>query len=209
MPDNMSKHAKRQSARKTEIVKAATEIFFREGYGRASMDQVHSVVGGSKRTLYKHFSSKDELFIAIIERVSDRVLQVMVPEEIEGELENVLLTIGESYLKVILSKDGLSLFRAMISEATHFPTLAKQFYEHGPGKVSSELAKFFRTKQKQGEMNGGDARAAAEQFLGMLRGDVHLTALLYGQKPRGASIVNHVECVVTSFLKSYGGNDKK
>ena len=201
MDTTLGGHARRQAARRSEILTAATELFFEEGYGRASMDGVLAKVGGSKRTLYKHFRSKDELFAAIVTNVSDRVLAALHPPLDGSEIRETLVTMGERYLTVLLSPEGLALYRAMVSEAPHFPELAQTFFTNGPGRASRNLADFFREQKTKGILKLDDPQLAAEQFLGMVRGDVHLGAVLLTRKPTKPLIRKAVGQVVDIFLR--------
>ena len=49
------------------ILDAAYELFYRKGFGRVGVDEVAAVAGVTKRTLYYHFKSKDELLSAVLE----------------------------------------------------------------------------------------------------------------------------------------------
>jgi AcrR family transcriptional regulator len=49
------------------IVDAATKLFYSEGIGRVSVDAVAEKAGLTKRTLYYHFRSKDDLIAAYLE----------------------------------------------------------------------------------------------------------------------------------------------
>ncbi len=49
------------------IVAAATRLFYGEGIRAVSMDAVADKAGVTKKTLYYHFASKDELVAATIE----------------------------------------------------------------------------------------------------------------------------------------------
>ena len=195
-------HARRQAAKRAEILSAATKLFFAEGYGRVSMDQVLAKTGGSKRTLYNHFPSKDALFEAIVRSVSDRVLAALTPHLGDGDLRQMLTSMGTGYLNVLLSPDGLALYRAMVSEAPHFPDLARSFFENGPGRASRHLARFFRQQKAAGALDMSNPQLAAEQFLGMIRGDLHLAAVLTARKPNRRKIAEAVTQAVDLFLAS-------
>ena len=142
MNTTLDGHARRQAAKRAEILTAATEVFLEQGYGRASMDAVLARIGGSKRTLYNHFPSKEDLFAAIVTNVSDRVLAALRPPLDAGDIRKTLVTMGVGYLSVLLSPDGLALYRAMVSEAPHFPELARTFFANGPGRASGHLCDF-------------------------------------------------------------------
>lgn len=49
------------------ILAAAYVLFRRRGYSRVSMDEIASATTVTKRTLYNHFDSKDELLAAVLE----------------------------------------------------------------------------------------------------------------------------------------------
>lgn len=192
---------RRRSGKREAILAAATDIFLSEGYGRASMDQVHAKTGGSKRTLYNHFPNKQALFEAIVSAVSDRVLDALKPPSAEGELRKSLLKMGTDYLNVLLSADGLALYRAMVSEAPHFPALARTFFENGPGRASRYLADYFRALKADGRVDIADPQIAAEQFLGAVRGDVHLAAVLSVKTPPAQLVKTTVAQAVDIFLR--------
>ena len=53
--------------KREHILKVAYAAFLGEGYAATSMSSIAAKVGGSKATLYNYFSSKEELFAAVIE----------------------------------------------------------------------------------------------------------------------------------------------
>jgi AcrR family transcriptional regulator len=48
------------------ILKAAREIFFRDGFADTNLDEVASRAEVGKGTLYRHFESKAELYVAVL-----------------------------------------------------------------------------------------------------------------------------------------------
>ncbi|MFE5998839.1 TetR/AcrR family transcriptional regulator [Streptomyces sp. NPDC056454] len=61
------------SGREEEILDAALRVFLRFGYRRSSMDEVARGANLSRQGLYLHFSSKQALFHATIERMIGQV----------------------------------------------------------------------------------------------------------------------------------------
>jgi AcrR family transcriptional regulator len=49
------------------ILDAAYRLFRRRGYSRVSMDEIAAATGVTKRTLYYHFESKDQLLAHVLE----------------------------------------------------------------------------------------------------------------------------------------------
>ena len=52
---------------KRKIFEASMKLFAEKGYDATSVEEITSVVGGAKGTLYYHFSSKEEIFNVLIE----------------------------------------------------------------------------------------------------------------------------------------------
>jgi AcrR family transcriptional regulator len=48
------------------IIVAAAELFARQGFNATSINELHAAARVSKRTLYQHFASKDDLILAYL-----------------------------------------------------------------------------------------------------------------------------------------------
>jgi AcrR family transcriptional regulator len=55
--------------RKSQILNAAESVFTQKGFEQARMDDIADKTGLSKGTLYLYFKSKDDLIIAILDRM--------------------------------------------------------------------------------------------------------------------------------------------
>ena len=192
-------HERRQAKRRAEILAAATSLFFEKGYGRTSIDDVINLIGGSKRTLYHHFKGKEELFAAIVENVSSRVLTGLEWEEM-GDFRANLQAMGTRYLEAMFMPETLALYRAVVSEASFFPELAETFFENGPMRVKRSLVQFFEAHNRQGKIVVREPETAAKLYIGMLRGDNHLAAVLTGKKFSPRQIREHVENAIGTLM---------
>ena len=52
--------------RRERIVRMAATLFLKKGYDNVSIDEIISVVGGSKATIYAWFGGKEGLFEAVV-----------------------------------------------------------------------------------------------------------------------------------------------
>jgi AcrR family transcriptional regulator len=68
---------------KEKILSACKDRFMREGFARVSVDEISNELAMSKKTFYKHFSSKEDLVQQIVERFMG---------EIRGNIERILLS---------------------------------------------------------------------------------------------------------------------
>ena len=57
--------------RKNQIIAAATKVFTERGFAEARMDDIVAESGLSKGALYWYFDSKDDIIVAILDRVFD------------------------------------------------------------------------------------------------------------------------------------------
>ena len=66
----MSESTARREARKAlsrgRILEAAREVFFRDGFMEANLDEVAKGAGVAKGTLYRYFENKAELYVAVL-----------------------------------------------------------------------------------------------------------------------------------------------
>ncbi len=65
MSDDERNENLRQNSRREEVLTAAAQLFSRNGYDSTSMRDIASAVGMLPGSLYYHFPSKEELFVAI------------------------------------------------------------------------------------------------------------------------------------------------
>ena len=76
---------------------AIAEAFAEEGFERASMERIAERARVAKRTLYYHFTSKEELFDAAVEAICDNALDFLFVEYNRAEQfpapENIRITL--------------------------------------------------------------------------------------------------------------------
>ena len=198
------------SPKRLAIVKAAARMFLDAGYGAVSVDAIAAEAGVSKRTVYSHFEGKEALFSSVMFSVCERINGddgCPLTSDLRGELplREMLLTKGRRLLAVLTAPDGAELMRVVMSEAARFPELGRTFYEIGPGQSVTDLAGYLDERVAAGELEIGNTKMAAQQFLGALVFPVHMQMTL-GIRKRIAKkeIEAIVESAVTGFLKIYG-----
>lgn len=75
----------RQSEKKYEnLLDKAEELFWKYGYTSVSVDQIAKEAGISKMTIYKHFHSKEDLFIEVLMNNTERHINTLM-EKLEEE----------------------------------------------------------------------------------------------------------------------------
>jgi AcrR family transcriptional regulator len=71
----MSNNKLVRDAKRQQILAAALEVFFKYGYKRVSMNEIAEAAGISRPGLYLHFSSKEEVFRAVIVQFADSLIE--------------------------------------------------------------------------------------------------------------------------------------
>ena len=86
-----NKHQQKAQAMKLRLLKAARRIFTRDGFEAASIDDIAAAAGHTRGAFYAHFSSKEELFLALIEQQSARHAKAIreVLEQCKTQAERV------------------------------------------------------------------------------------------------------------------------
>ncbi len=93
--------------RKSQILNAAEDVFTQKGFEEARMDDIALETGLSKGTLYLYFKSKDDIIIAILDRMFQREFRRL------ENLDQVAETATEAIWKIteVLTKEILGLLR--------------------------------------------------------------------------------------------------
>lgn len=63
-----------RTARRVQLLDSALEVFVVHGYHSAAMDDIAERAGVSKPVLYQHFPSKLELYLALLDRSCDTII---------------------------------------------------------------------------------------------------------------------------------------
>lgn len=168
----------RQDKRRA-ILDAAAHVFMRDGFGLAGIDEIVAESGVSKRTLYAHFPSKEALFGAIIREWCDDLLTPLRHPQAEDQSpRETLIALGRTFLTVILSAQGLSLYRVVVAEAPRFPELGRVFFNAGHEPAATLLAGYIGRMTERGVFRAVDAHRVAEAFFGVMCGYMHDRMLL-------------------------------
>ena len=182
---------------RARLLEAACEAFREEGY-QVSIDRIAARAQVARQTLYNHFHSKDALFVEVVHQSS---LSLLVTLDGDGDVRDTLLAFGNAYRALLLSPNGLAIFRTMTAEAPRFPALAKQFFREGPQATRKRLAKFLARAMDDGQLRRDDPDFAAEMLTAMLadldrlRGLIDLQTDLF--KPSKTAQV--VDCFLRAF----------
>lgn len=191
--------------KRADIVAAAKEVFFAQGYAGASMDEITARSGVSKATVYAHYRSKDELLLAVVEDVLQNIRAAMTELPAAEDFPTWLSQLGRIASRQLTSPDAIALQRLAITEAMRFPEIARAFQQSGADAALADAAiPVFEHAMKSGVLRKGDPALALSHFFEMCFAK-KLRDVLMGLSPMPSEqeIDLTVRLGVEAFLKGY------
>lgn len=161
------------------ILAAARPVFLSEGYEAASIDAIAGSAGISKKTIYARFSSKEDLFEAVIVRfIEENVPSVERAAAQDGPVAERLHRIALALLEVALAGDAIAVRRVIVAEAARFPEFARLLHDFGVARVAPLIERCLEDGIASGEIAVDDVTHAREMFISVtIRGFIDRTEL--------------------------------
>lgn len=194
--DRQAKATENGAERRACLLAAGVKVFMDQGY-HASMDKIAAQAKVAKQTVYNHFGSKEKLFEAVIRHIAGTI--VVSLGDPQASLRSTLIRFALAVRERTLSPEGIGVYRALVSEAPRFPSLARLIYKTGAGAAQDALAKFLDERIERGEICKTDTQFAAQMLMSMLTG-YDRARLLYGIKAGKTNERQQCERIVDCFL---------
>jgi AcrR family transcriptional regulator len=141
---------RKSSETRQRIIDAAYTLFYQSGYMRTGVDAVSDAAGITKRTLYQHFKSKDDLIAAVLERqhqmALDRIRQWA--DQITGTPDKMVMALFEKLSQWAARAEwkGSGFTRAAVEFADLPGHPARKAARRHKEKVEEHLAEKFAAK---------------------------------------------------------------
>jgi len=191
------------TAVRDRILDAAFTAFMKSGYARASTLEIATRARVSKRELYALVGNKQEMLIACI---GERARRLQVPADMpvphdRETLAQVLASFGTQLIREVSDPTVIAVFRLAIAEALHAPEVARALDSVGRETSRAALRQVMAGAQSFGLLKGSPA-ALAEQFGGMLWGDL-IVSLLLGvvERPNPREVAQRARRAAADFLQ--------
>ena len=175
------------------------------------MDEVAAASRVSKQTVYKHFGSKETLFIEVVGSMTTATgdgVYDPVPDSDALPVENLtryLEDYASNQLRKVLNPDVLQLRRLVIGESGRFPNLGRELHERGPMRAIRNLTALFTALRERGLLDIEEPTRAAAEFNWLVMGEPLNRAMLLGDSgiPDDEELRTHIASVVHSFLAAH------
>ena len=196
---------KRLTDRKREaIIQAAIAEFRANGFEITSMDKIAATAGVSKRTVYNHFPSKEELFAEILNQLwaritAEQAVAYRADQPLREQLQQMLL----AKLQMMADDNFLGLARVAIAATIHSPERAQDMVAR-MGEREEGLTVWIRAALADGRLKAVDAEFAAQQVQGLLKSFGFWPQISRGQRPVDEATRRAVaESAMEMFLGRY------
>lgn len=144
------------------ILEAAALRLSRDGYERTSIDLVARDAGVTRPTVYRRWSSKDELVIAAVaNQIKGSV------HEPTGDLRGDLMDQAESLVERWSSNRYVGMLGTAIVERRHHPAIYEQLLEKLVGPRRQQIRKILADAQSNGQARPDlDVEVVISMFVG-------------------------------------------
>lgn len=167
--DQMTEPLQHSPCKSSQILDAAIAEFLENGFADASMDRISSRAGVSKRTVYKHFESKENLFRELIRKHWEQFEETLdVTYDKDRDIRDQLMGLAEAEGKLMTSTEVMLTTRLVMSEILRRPDLVEQNQEKT--NYTSAFETMLREASEDGKLRVEDPRSAAEEFLALVKG---------------------------------------
>jgi TetR/AcrR family transcriptional regulator of autoinduction and epiphytic fitness len=204
--------ARLDEQRLQELLDVATEVFVSEGFSAASTNEIARRANSSKTTFYSRFPTKEQLFLAVIERRMTGIFRQVggsLPEA--PPIEETLRNFGSAMIRFLLSKEQIALVRVVSMESAKFPELGKRFYELGPKRGEEALAAYLTKQAEKGRLLNEDPSQMAQHFVSLVTGGP-VRWFIFGfdssSLPESA-LKKHLNSAIQAFMGAYGRTPTK
>lgn len=194
MTEMMGKRELNKARKREAIVQIASRAFLCNGYAATSMSSIADTMGGSKATLWAHFSSKEELFAAVIDAHVDAFSDAL--EESLADREFSMPAVRRAalgFLEALLRPSSIQLFRLVVSEGERFPEISEMFYSRGPARARRSMREFLETR-----LEASEARRLTHVLIAALSG-YRSDILVRPDKPRAVDRARFVDDIIATI----------
>lgn len=195
-----------EDPRRQTILRQARRRFMTDGYAATRMEPVAREASVSTATLYAFFSSKAELFTAVIDDASEDFSRQMQHVRVAtGSAREQLTVFVLAYADFMSDPFVRSVFRLVMAERPRFQAVAMRFFEKGRSDFGGPLIAALKTLTANGELRIERPSWAAGQLMGMIEHPVFFVPMVTGDEVKvGRSNEEVATDALETFMARYG-----
>ncbi len=197
----------RSELKREAIVNAAREAFQEGGVQNTSMDRIAEIAQVSKRTVYNHFSTKEELLLHIMTESWEKVfVQNKFSYSSTDPLKSQLEAILSNFIQLVSSENYINLSRAVFSyflyHTEDFKKEVDKFFDK-----ETNLHQWLGAAMKDNRLVVLDIEKAIDQLCNLIKGGCFWPQLfgiesLYDEQQQKQLAVDTVEMFLCRYEKT-------
>ncbi|TAA48349.1 MULTISPECIES: TetR/AcrR family transcriptional regulator [Corallincola] len=186
------------------IITAAKQEFIEKGFAAANMNKICELAEVSKRTLYKHFESKELLFEAVLTlEQAEHNAQSDYRYLPEQSLQQQLTAITEQEVSKLYRPNGIAFARTVVMELFRQPKTARALSERL--YKTPAISQWFAEAITAGAIKPMDVALITSVYESIFNGMFLWSQLLHVAEPvSGNELAIKIQAVVEPVLKTYG-----
>ncbi|WP_314444329.1 TetR/AcrR family transcriptional regulator [Massilia timonae] len=189
--------------KRSAILAAAAEQFRVHGYEAASMDAIAALAEVSKRTVYNHFASKEELFAeTVMQMFESSAGELELGYRPERSLRAQLVELMALKMRTLADPEFIALARVAIGEAIHAPERTLPILAR-LGEREEGVTAWIRAAQADGKLKAGDPSFAATLLQGQIKTFAFWPQIAMGAAPLAPQEQERVIDAAVSMFLSY------
>ncbi|OIJ39494.1 TetR/AcrR family transcriptional regulator [Massilia timonae] len=189
--------------KRSAILAAAAEQFRVHGYEAASMDAIAALAEVSKRTVYNHFASKEELFAeTVMQMFESSAGELELGYRPERSLRAQLVELMALKMRTLADPEFIALARVAIGEAIHAPERTLPILAR-LGEREEGVTAWIRAAQADGKLKAGDPSFAATLLQGQIKTFAFWPQIAMGAAPLAPPEQERVIDAAVSMFLSY------
>jgi len=189
--------------KRSAILAAAAEQFRVHGYEAASMDAIAALAEVSKRTVYNHFASKEELFAeTVMQMFESSAGELELGYRPERSLRAQLVELMALKMRTLADPEFIALARVAIGEAIHAPERTLPILAR-LGEREEGVTAWIRAAQADGKVKAGDPSFAATLLQGQIKTFAFWPQIAMGAAPLAPQEQERVIDAAVSMFLSY------
>ncbi len=161
--------------RREQIIEVAVRIFSQKGFRGATTKEIAVAAGVNEAIIFRHFSTKSELYAEIIDRKANSAEMKALRSTLAGAIEQsddrrVFETLAFHMLEFHERDD--TAMRLLLYSALEGHDLAEMIIRNHILKTSQQVAEYVKKRMAEGVFRRMDPMAAVRGYMGMVIGQV-------------------------------------
>jgi len=191
-----------KSKKRATILEGAVDVFISMGYELTSMDKIAETAGVSKRTIYNHFGSKENLFQAIVaDFLAQRQSLKTITYDPEISLEEQLLAFANAEIFLVDSPKQSEIARFLTMVFLKDLNYTRETVAKYPPNYEMLLG-WLKEAEKDSKIKTDNLLLAARVFYALVEGAITYPAL-FSKGINRAAIKPMLDEIIATFLDRY------